>query len=391
MNKRTFRGKIWSIGALSGAFAFILLRSIQEKVPIERISQYGVERAALGPLDTAPVLHLYGWIGFIPPKILADFEALTGIHVIFDVFDACELLETKLFAESSGYDVVFPTAWPYFARELQAGIYQPLDKTRLESVWKLDPNILHRLESIDPGNRYAVPYQWGMMGIGIRARKIKKILGTIPQSWALLFDPSYAAQLKSARIELCDAPGELIPAVLSFLGKNPESESFDDLEAAAAALHAVRPFVTKFNSSGYEDLASGAATVIIGTSGDILRAQRQAAGEEGRTDITCIFPKEGSALWIDVMAIPRDAPHPKNAHAFIAYLLHPRVMASVTAFTMCANAVPVSCRYLPPEIKNNILIYPPQEMRDKCYVEKNMSAEYETARTRIITKIKSEH
>jgi putrescine transport system substrate-binding protein len=332
---------------------------------------------------------LYGWTGFIPPEVLADFEALTGIRVIFDVFDTNELLEAKLFAGNSGYDLVFPTAWPYLARQLQGGVYQPLDQERLRSVWCLDPELLHRLETIDPDHQYAVPYQWGIMGLGIRAQKVKKILGHIPHSWGLVFDPKYAAQLHSARIELCDAPGELIPAVLSFLGRDPESASLEDLEAAAEALRRIRPYITKFNPSGYESLASGTATVVIGTSGDILRARRQAVREGWGKDVAFISPEEGTALWMDVMAIPKGAPHPHNAHAFITYLLHPRVMAAVTTFTLCANAVPASWRYLDASIRNNVLIYPTLKMRRKCYLERNMPAAYEAARTRVLTQIKA--
>ncbi|MDR1910682.1 MAG: extracellular solute-binding protein [Holosporales bacterium] len=389
MVKKKWKGA----GVLLGAASLIgaLLWESQQSSPLPRTSRYGVSCAALQPLDASPVLHVYGWVNSFPPDVLADFEAITGIHVIFDVFDTNELLEAKLLAGNSGYDIVFPTAWPYFARELQGRVYQPLNKERLQPFWHLDEEILQRLENIDPGNCYAVPYLWGIMGIGLRTRKVKKVLGTLPHSWALVFDPYYAEKLKPLRIELCDAPGELIPAALAFIGKNPESDSMEDLKMAAAILRQVRPFITRFNPSGYESLASGTASIIVGTSGDISRAHRQVEREGQRNDVAFIFPKEGSSLWVDVMAIPKDALHVNNAHAFISYLLHPRVMAAITVFTMCANTVPSSQRYIAKEIRNNVLIYPTPSTRTRCYIERNMSTEYEAARTRVVTKIKSEH
>ncbi|MDR0662069.1 MAG: extracellular solute-binding protein [Holosporales bacterium] len=380
-------GKISAFGVILGSFVFW---SLHRPSPIPSPSRYGVSLEELTPFDEESSLHLYGWVGFLPPEILEDFEKLTGIRVEFDVFDTNELLEAKLFAGQSGYDIVFPTAFPYFARQLQGDIYQPLDKERLRAVWHLDATIMRRLETIDPDHQYAIPYQWGVMGIGIRAQKVKKVLGHIPHSWRLVFDPLCVAKLQESRIELCEAPGELIPAVLAFLGRNPESDTLEDLEVAASALRRVRPYITKFNPSGYESLASGTATVVIGTSGDILRARRQAVQEGWGKDIAFVFPREGAALWMDVMAIPKGAPHPNNAHAFIAYLLHPRVMAALTTFTLCANAVPTSQRYLDPEIKRNVLIYPPANMRKKCYLERHMPAAYEAARTRLLTQIKAE-
>src|SRR5437762_2952396 len=205
-------------------------------------------------------LHVYNWSDYIAPDTIANFTRETGIEVTYDVYDGNEVLEAKLLAGHSGYDIVVPSASPYMARQIAAGAYRTLDKAKLPNLKNLDPRILELAAVADPGNTHGVPYLWSATGIGFNTALLERALGREGprDSLALLFDPALAAKLQRCGIEMLDTAQEVIPAALAYLGRDPRSRDLADLAAAAALVHGVRPYLRRFRSSQYfNDLAAG--------------------------------------------------------------------------------------------------------------------------------------
>lgn len=339
-----------------------------------------------GDLDEEKVLCINVGIDYIPFELIEVFERLSGVRVIVDIFDSNEILEAKLLAGSTQYDVVFPTAWPHFSRQLSAKIYQKIDKTKVNYAI-FDKDVLSKLARYDIDNQYALPYQFGISGIGINADIVNALAKDAPiDSYALVFDPIYAKKLSKYRISLYESPDELFPAVLAYLGIDPESEDERDIERAAEHLKKIRPYIAKFTAYGFEDLASeNACAVLSNASGDIVKASMV----NKKSNIKFVFPKEGASLWVDVAAIPRNAMHVKNAYAFFKFIFNPRVIAYVTNCTSRANAVTSSARFVNSELIKNENVYPTAEIKRKCYIEKPSSPKIEFLKTRLLTMIKS--
>jgi len=331
--------------------------------------------ALAAPAAAEQQVHIYNWNDYFAEDTLSGFEAETGIDPVLDLYDANEVLEAKLFAGSSGYDVVFPTARPFAARHLKADLYLPLDKSKLPGLDRLDPAIMQSLAEIDPDNGHLVPYMWGTSGLGLNVGKVRAALGDDADldTWALVFDPDKAAKLADCGISLLDDPTEVFSAALAYLGKDPNSLDKADLDAATELLNKVHPYIRYFHSSQYiSDLATGDLCVAHGYSGDVLQARDRAAEANG-PEIAYRIPKEGAALWTDVMAIPKDAPNPDAAHAFIAYLLQPKVIAEVSNYVYYANPNEAASEYLDQELRDDPGIYPPAEVKARLFVPSDRS------------------
>jgi putrescine transport system substrate-binding protein len=370
---------------LLGAFcAFIFLKPPRIGYADSELQQ-ALAREKFSPLDEDKHLYIIVGIDYIPHELIELFEDLTGVKVIVDIFDSNEILEAKLLAGGAQYDIVFPTAWPHFSRQLKAGIYQKLDKTRLDfSIF--DQDILKRLSAYDFNNMHAVPYQFGISGIGLDEKIVDELVKNAPKnSLALLFDPIYAEKISKHRISIYESSNELFPAVLAYLGLDPETENEDDIIRAAEHLKKIRRFIAKFTSFGFEDLSSGNACAVLGASGDILKVSR----DNHREGIKFFYPQEGASLWVDVVAVPLEAKHINNIYAFLKFLFHPLVIARVTNKTSRANAVLGSNRYVDRSLINNPDVYPNVAIRKKCYIEKPLPPHAESLRTRLFTKIKS--
>jgi len=285
------------------------------------------------------VVNFYNWSDYVDPSVLDDFTKKTGIAVRYDTFDSSDTLEAKLLAGGSGYDVVVPTGY-FLAREIQAGIFQELDKSKLPNLVNVWPDIAKRLAFYDPGNQYAVNYMWGTTGIGYNINQVKQILGpnaTI-DSWAYVFDPDKIAKFKDCGVHLLDSSDDLMPAALRYLHLDPNSSDPNDLEKAAALLTKIRPSVRKFHSSEYINaLATGEICFAVGYSGDFKQAAKRAAEARNGIDIGYSIPQEGAPLWFDNLAIPKDASHVAEAHELINYLLDPQVAAKNTNFVSYAD------------------------------------------------------
>ena len=308
-------------------------------------------------------VNVFNWSDYIAEDTNGNFEKKTGIKVTYDVFDSNEILETKLLAGTSGYDVVVPTL-NFLGRQIQAGVFLPLDKSRIPNMVNLDPALMKRLESQDPGNKYAVPYMQGITGIGYNVDKIKAVFGTteVTRSLDLVFKPENISKLKSCGVTFLDTPSELIPITLNYLGEDPNSTDPAVINKAAALLKRIRPYVS-FHSSQYIDaLANGDICLVVGWSGDVIQAKDRAAEAGNNVNIAFSIPREGAPIWFDMLAIPKDAKHVEQAYAYINNLLDPQVMANNSNFISYANAVPKSREFMDKRITGDSTIYPSPEV-----------------------------
>ncbi|MEN1956428.1 polyamine ABC transporter substrate-binding protein [Luteimonas changyuni] len=343
------------------------------------------------------VLNVYNWSDYVADDTIANFEAATGIKVNYDVYADNETLETKLTAGGSGYDVVFPSARPFAQRQIRAGLYAELDKSKLPNLQHLDTAIMDGLSDIDPGNAHAVPYMWGTTGLGVNVDKVRAALGDgAPlDSWSLLFDPANAAKLASCGIHVLDDDQETFGAALLWLGRDPNAGAADEIDAVRQVYAAIRPHIRTFNNAEYKDaLANGDACLVMGYSGDIGQARDVAAEAAEATgkpvpDIRYVIPKEGAIRWTDLVAIPTDARHPGNAHAFVNYLMEPEVIAAITDHVAYANANQAATALIDPEIAGDTGVYPPDDVRAKLVDPTSLPEDVQRQRVRAWTGIKS--
>ncbi|WNW12874.1 polyamine ABC transporter substrate-binding protein [Pseudomonas sp. DTU_2021_1001937_2_SI_NGA_ILE_001] len=344
---------------------------------------------ALGAQAESSV-RIYNWSDYIGETTLADFQAATGIKPVYDVFDSNETLEGKLLAGRTGYDVVVPSNH-FLGKQIKAGAFQKLDKSLLPNYQNLDPVLLKRLEKNDPGNQYAVPYLWGTNGIGYNVDKVKEVLGVDKiDSWSVLFEPENIKKLSSCGVAFLDSADEMIPAVLNYLGLDPNSTNEADYKKAEEKLLQIRPYVTYFHSSKYiSDLANGNICVAAGFSGDVFQA-RDRAEEAGKgVKIAYSIPKEGGNLWFDMLAIPADSKNLKAASAFINYMLDPQVIAKVSDQVGYANPNTKADEFMDPKIRNSPAVYPPKDVQERLYVNSELPPKVQRLMTRSWTKVKS--
>lgn len=344
----------------------------------------------MGTAVAEPTVRVYNWSDYVGETTLEDFQKATGITPVYDVFDSNETLEGKLLAGHTGYDVVVPSS-NFLAKQIKAGAFQKLDKSQLPNWQNLDPALLKQLEKSDPGNQYGVPYLWGTNGIGYNVDKVKAALGTDKlDSWAILFEPENLKKLSKCGVSFMDSPDEVYPAVLQYLGLDPNSTNPDDYKKAEAQLLKVRPYITYFHSSKYiSDLANGNICVAFGYSGDVFQARSRAEEAKKGVNIGYAIPKEGANLWFDLLAIPKDAKNVKEAHAFINYLLQPEVIAKVSDYVGYANPNPKAGELMNAELRQDETVYPPQVVMDKLYVMKELPPQLLRLETRSWTRVKS--
>ena len=339
------------------------------------------------------VVNVYNWSDYIDPTVLEAFTKETGIKVRYDTFDANETLETKLLAGNSGYDVVVPTGY-FLQRQIAAGVFQKLDKSKLPNLGNAWPVIMQRLAFYDPGNQYAVNYMWGTTGIGYNSKKMHEILGpsaTI-DSWDLIFRPEQLAKFKDCGIHMLDSVDDIMPAALHYLGLDPNSTQTADLDKAAALIETIRPDVRKFHSSEYLNaLASGEICFVVGWSGDIKQAQKRAAEAKAGIAIGYAIPKEGAQMFFDNLAIPKDAPHAAEAHALIDYLLRPEVAAKNTNLVQYANGNLASQKLVDKAIIDDRTVYPDAATRAKLYTISAHDLKTQRVLNRLWTRIKTGH
>jgi putrescine transport system substrate-binding protein len=353
--------------------------------------------AALAGLVAVPamaqdkVLHVYNWSDYIADDTVAKFEEATGIDVVYDVYDSNEVLEAKLLAGNSGYDVVVPTS-QFMQRQIAAGVYQDLDKAKLPNLANMDPELMAAAAAYDPDNAHGVIYMWGTTGLGYDVAKVAERLGedAPTNSWALIFDPAYAEKLADCGITMLDSPSDVLPSALAYLGLDPTTTDADELQQAADLIQGVRPYIRYFHSSQYiNDLANGEVCVSLGFSGDIFIAAARAEEAGNGIEIGYSVPKEGALQWFDMMVIPADAPNPEAAHAWINFIMDPQITADITNYVWYANANAASMPLVDPEIAGDPAIFPPPEVVAKLFPQVVYDARTDRAVTRMWTTVRT--
>ena len=337
-----------------------------------------------------PVVNVYNWADYIGPTTLADFERNTGIRVNYDTYDSNEILETKLLTGRAGYDVVVPSL-TNFERLARTGAFRKLDKSQLPNLANMDPWVQRNMAVSDPGNDFAVNYMWGTVGIGYVPKLVAKALGTPTiDSWSAVFDPAVAAKLASCGIALLDAPEDVFDSALVYLGRDPNSETAEDLAAAEAVLQGVRPYLRYIDAYRHvDDLASGEICVALSWNGQIIQARERGAAAVVPVEVAYANPREGSTLWFDAIAIPADAPHPGNAHKFLNFLMEPEVIAAISAQIRYANGNAAALEYMADGLKNDPSVYPSAEFVRSLHPVKATTQAYSREMNRAWTRVKT--
>jgi putrescine transport system substrate-binding protein len=336
-------------------------------------------------------VNVYNWSDYVEPSVIEAFTKETGIKVKYDTFDSNDTLETKLLAGKSGYDVVVPTAY-FLERQIKAGVFQKLDKSKLANIGNVWPEIAKRLAGYDPGNQFAVNYMWGTTGLGYNVRKVREILGPDDKidSWDIFFKPEMLARFKGCGVHVLDSSDDVMPNALNYLGLNPNSKEQADLEKAADLMMKVRPSIRKFHSSEYLNaLASGEICLVLGWSGDIKQAQKRAAEAKNGVEIGYAFPKGGAQMWFDNLAIPKDAKNVAEAHAFIDYLLRPEVAAKNSNFISYANGNLASQKLIDKALLDDKTVFPDEATMASLYTITAHDQRTQRAMNRLWTKIKT--
>jgi putrescine transport system substrate-binding protein len=336
------------------------------------------------------VVNVYNWSDYVGEGVLDDFTKATGIKVVYDVYDSMEVLETKILAGGSGYDVIVPTD-RNLARLIQAGVIAPLDKSKIPNLSHQWDAIAKQLANYDPGNEHATDYMWGTTGIGYNIDKVKAVDPDAPvDSWALIFDPKIAAKFKDCGIYFLDSPDDMLPAALAYLGLNPNSKDEADLQKAGDLLAAITPYVQKFNSSEYINaLANGDICIAVGYSGDVLQARDRAEEAKNNVEIGYSIPKEGALIWFDSFAIPADAPHKDEAAAFINFMLDPKIAARNSDYVAYANGSKDAQPLMDKDILEDPSVYPKAETFAELFTTTPNDPKVQRVVTRLWTKIKS--
>jgi putrescine transport system substrate-binding protein len=344
-------------------------------------------QAAAAPQAEEKVLNLYIWNDYLAPDTIANFEKETGIKVSLSNYGSNEELDSKLAPGNSGYDIVVPSASSY-ERQIRSGYYRKLDKSQLPNLANMEPEIQQRLAMHDPGNAYAVLHMWGTTGIGYNTKKVKAAMPDAPlDSWRLVFDPAVAKHFQKCGIAVLDSATEMFSMTLTSMGKDPNSQVAADLEAAAGTMMKIRPYIRYIDTQRMiTDLANGEICVAVGYSGDMLQARDRADENKTGQEIAYSIPKEGSIIWFDSYLIPKDAPHPGNAHLFINYMLRPEVIGAVSNAVNYANGNSKAGPFVKPDVLNDPGVYPPQEVKAKLVPDLADTEETTRLMTRLWTK-----
>ncbi len=306
------------------------------------------------------VLNIYNWPDYIAVDTIPNFEKETGIKVRYDTFDSNEVLNAKLIAKKTGYDIVIPSS-NWAKPQIDKGLFQKLDKSKLPNLKNLDPNLLAQLATLDKNNEYLVDWLWGYTTVGINVDKTLKALGktAVPDNlWELVFNPTYAAKLKSCGITFLDSSSDIFQPALHYLGKPLDSTNQEDYKLAFDMLNKVRPYIKSFNSGGQiDELANGSVCVAVGWAGDFNQARKRSKEKKTEQHIVAVIPKAGAVMFMDTMAIPVDAKHPSNAHQFINYILRAEVHAALTNAVDYANPNKAALKFVKPELRSDQSIF----------------------------------
>ena len=335
-------------------------------------------------------LFIYNWTDFIGPDTIAKFERLTGIKVTYDVYDAEETMEARLMAGSSGYDVVSAST-DFFSREIRAGVYLPLDKSKLPNWKNLDPRILQIQAAFDPGNQHAVPYLHSINGFAYNVDMIRARMPNAPvDSLDMIFKPEIIARFADCGVTFLDSSEDTLQLALNYLGLDPNSTKPEDFKAAEKLLLSVRPYIRSFDSAEFMNgLANQETCIAMSWSSDYAQARARARAVGVDINLAFTVPKEGANQTFSSLLIPQGAPHPQAAYAFIDFILRPDVIADITNKIFYGNDNIASRSLIDPRILNDVTLYPTPEMEARLYRSAEVSAATERIRTRTWTRVKT--
>lgn len=339
------------------------------------------------------VLRIFNWHDYIDPQVLVDFSRATGVAPLYNEYDDNAILDARLQRGTADFDVVAPSATPYMARQIEQGLLRPLDKNLIPNFKNQDPQLLALVQKADPENKHGIIYQWGTTGILYNPALVQKVAPQAPvESLEIVFNLRYMEKLQQCGVAMLDSPSEIVPLALHYLGYNPDSNNAAELLAAETLLRNVRPYIKYFHSSRYvQDLADGNLCVVLGWNGDANLANAQAAEQKTSVKIAYAVPQEGTVVWFDMMAIPKNAPNVQAAHAFMNYVLEPQVMARISNVTGFANAVPASAPFMQPEVLGNGIAYPTGPTKQKLFALSRKSAEDLRALQQLWSRMRTSH
>lgn len=361
------------------------------QLALASVFSIGLGLTYTGAEAAEPQVNIYNWYDFIAPDATKNFHAQTGIRATYDVFDNSDVMQSKLMAGRSGYDVVVATG-NLLPNLIKAGVLKELDRSQLSNWPHLDPEILAKVQSNDPGNRYAVPYLWGTTGIGYDADMVKSILGQDApvNSWDLIFKEENLARLSQCGVAMLDAPGEIIPIALHYLGLPYNSQNPEDYRKAEALLLKLRPHIRYFDSSKFiSDLANGNVCVVLGWAGGVLDAKTSSETAGNGRKILYSIPREGAPVWVESMVLLNDAPNPRQGLEFINYMLRPEVIAQSSNYLAYPNANKDARALVEQKIRDNPDVYPSKEVLDTLFPIEPLPLKLERVRTRVWSKVKS--
>ena len=335
-------------------------------------------------------VNVYNWNDYIDPKVLEDFTRETGIKVVYDTYDNNEIVETKLLTGKSGYDIVAPSG-PFLQRLIQAKVFTKLDQAKLPNLKNMWGEVSQKLTTYDPGNQHAINYMWGTTGIGINVDKVKERLGEMPlNTWDLVLKPDVVEKLKDCGVYMLDAPEDVFPGVLRYLGLDPNSKKGEDIVKAADHLMKVRGAVRKFHSSEYINaLAAGDICIAVGYSGDVLQAKKRAAEGKGGVKVDYLIPREGALMWFDSFAMPADAPNKDSAYAFLDYMMRPDVAARNSNMVSYASGNLAAKAEIRKDILDNPNVYPDQATFQRLFTNSAYDEKVQKVVTRQWTRVKT--
>jgi len=336
-------------------------------------------------------VHVYNWTDYIGETTLDDFRKASGIKVVYDTYDSTESAEAKLLAGRTGYDVILHSG-STLQRFVEAGVFQKLDKSKLTNWKNLDPAILKIIEGWDPGNQYGAPYMWGTVGITYNLDMVKQRLGDKAplSSLDILMKPEYASKLADCGISVLESPGDVVPMVLKYLGKDPDTTNPGDFDAVVEAFRPIRKYIKTFDASNYLNALPNKELCLVNDwSGDYATAKTRAKEAGVELNLAYYVPDSGAPAWFDLWTIPKDAPNVDNAHKFINYLLDPEVIAKCTNFTNYAHANIPGLKYTDKAVLDDPAVFPTPEIKAKLWTPKTLSTKLERARTRAWSKIKT--
>lgn len=364
---------------------------MKQKLAMKVVCSLLMVLPSAGVLADSKVLNVYNWSDYVAKDTVPGFGKTTGIKIKYDVYDSNDTLQAKLLTGRSGYDVVTPSA-NYMGKQIAAGIYQKLDKSKIPNLANLDPVLMKQIQVADPGNEHGVPWAWGTIGLGYNVTKARALLGKdVPlDNWDVLFNPKHVSKLKSCGVSMLDSAADVFSAALHYLGKDPNSKNPADYQAAFEMLKKIRPSITRFSSSGYiNELANGDVCLAYGWSGDINIAKRRAKEAKRSYQLAYYIPKGGAPIWFDIMAIPKDAKNVDAAYKWINYVEDPKVNAAITNEVFYPSANLAARKYVKPEIANDPSIYPPASVIKTLFLQTPLPANITRLETRLWTQFKS--